>query len=267
MPTPQIQSDPIYSLPFLYSYGLNISNDATAPNTVLNIAAGQARDMNDNIDMPLGASNLPLNGVAVATPISLNAAVNGYNGLDTGSLAASTMYAVWLIGDSSYKNPVGVTLSLASNALPRMPFGYDSMRIIGYWATDSSVHFLKGYMAGNGNDKLFAYDAPQATAITAGNATSYTAVALTALVPPVENTPVSIAFAFTPGAASRTFNMTPGNGTGNAVTITGQVTSVVVSGNASVLAKVTSAVPEVDYKVSNSGDAVAINVAGFSYSI
>lgn len=263
----QVQLDPIYSLPFLYAYGMVISNDATTPNTKLNIGAGQVRDSNDNIDMPLGASNLPLNGSATATPLVLDAGVNGVNGLDTGSLAASTMYGVWVIGDSQYKNAVGAILTLASNSQPLMPLGYDSMRLIGYWPTDASSHFLKAYMSGIGTSRLFVYDAPQATAVTAGNATSYTAVALTAFVPPVENTPVSMAFAFTPGAASRVLNLTPGNATGNAVTITGQVTSVVVSGNAQVLSKVTSAVPEVDYKVSNSGDAVALNVAGFSFNI
>lgn len=247
-----IQSE---NLPNLYIDRMQVSNNATTPNTKVDVAAGQCRDSNDVMDLVLDEA------------VVVNAAVNGYNGLDTGSFAASKVYAVYVIGDSHNNNPVGAMLSLASSSAPLLPFGYDSYRKVGYAVSDASVHFLLMYNYGNGNWRQFNYDAPQATAVTAGNATSYTAVSLLALVPPVENLPVSVAFAFTPGAASRTLKLTPGNGTGDAVTITGQVVSVVVSGNANVMSKVTSAVPEVDYKVANSGDAVALNVAGFSYSV
>lgn len=262
MSNPQVQNDPVYQLPFLYVNGLSVS---VASNTTLSISAGQCRDSNDIMDIVIGSA--PLNGGTTTAPVTLNAAVIGVNGIDAGTFAASKVYAVYAIGDSRYYQAPATLLSLASNSTPTMPFGYDSYRLVGYAVTDASVHFLPAYVAGNNNYRVFAYDAPQATAVTAGNATSYTAVALTAVVPPVENLPVSIAFAFTPGAASRTLKMTPGNATGDAVTITGQVTSVVVSGNAQVLSKVTTAVPEIDYKVANAGDAVAINVAGFNFFI
>ncbi len=256
------QNNPIYQLPFLYVNGLNVS---VASNTTLSIASGQCRDSNDVMDITIGSA--PFNGATTAAPVVLNAAINGVNGLDTGSFAASLVYAVYAIGDSRGYQAPGVLLSLASSSSPTMPFGYDSYRKIGYAVSDSSVHFLSAYVAGNNNVRIFSFDAPQATAVTAGNATSYTAVALTTLVPSVENTPVSVSYAFTPGAASRTLKLTPGNGTGDAVTITGQVTSVIVSGNATVMSKVTSSVPEIDYKVANSGDAVALNVAGFTFFI
>ena len=60
MPTPQVQNDPIYSLPHLYISGLNISIAST---TILAIAPGQARDSSDNIDMPVGFPNLQGNSV------------------------------------------------------------------------------------------------------------------------------------------------------------------------------------------------------------
>lgn len=253
MSTQNIQLE---NLPFLYINGMNVSNNATTPNTKIDVSAGQCRDSNDVMDITFSAA------------ITINAGANGaVNRLDAGTFAASKVYAVYAIGDSTGKLTAGGLLSLASNSTPTMPFGYDSYRLIGYAVSDGSTHFLPAYVAGNNNYRKFAYDAPQATAVTAGNATSYTAVALTAFVPPVENTPVSIAYAFTPGAASRTLKMTPGNATGDAVTITGQVISVVVSGNATVFSKVTSSVPEIDYKVSNGGDAVAINVAGFDFFI
>lgn len=261
-----IQNDPIYTLPVLNINGLLVSNDATTPNTKLNLSAGTARDSNNVMDIALGSANPDLQGEVVAAPLVIDTDVVGANGIDTGVLQASKVYAVYAIADSRYYKPVAGLVSLSLSA-PQMPFGYDSYRLVGYAVTDSSVHFLKMYVAGSGNTRIFNFDAPQATAVTAGNATSYTAVALTALVPAVENLPVSIAYAFTPGAAGRALNLTPGNGVGNAVTITGQVTSVVISGNVQVLSKVSSSVPEIDYKVANSGDAVAINVAGFMFFV
>lgn len=241
--------------PWKYANGLRITNDGTTPNTKLNIATGSILDST-------GVFQLVSDDA-----LTINAATNGLNGLDTGSLAASKVYAIHLVADPVTQQDVGAMISLSATA-PLLPFGYSAFALVGYITTDASVHFLLGsWTAGNSSRRTFVYDAPIATAVTAGNATSYTAVALTTFVPTLENTPVSIAFAFTPGAASRTFNMTPGNGVGNAVTVTGQVTSVVVSGNVSVFAKVTASVPEIDYKVSNSGDAVAINVAGYDFFI
>ena len=251
-----VQSIPVENQPFLYINGLVVTNNATTPNTKVNLSAGQARDSSDSMDIVLSAA------VVIDTAV-----IGDPNGLDQGVLAASKVYAIYVIGDSTNKKQPAGLISLASNSTPLMPFGYDSYRLVGYAVSDASVHFLIAYIAGNNNYRIFKFDAPQATAVTAGAATSYTAVSLLAWVPPVENLPVSIAFAFTPGAASRTLKMTPGNATGDAVTITGQVTSVVVSGNADVLSKVTSSTPEIDYKVSNGGDAVAINVAGFDFFI
>lgn len=241
--------------PWGYVNGLGISNHATTPNTKISIATGSAMDST-------GVYQL-----TVSSALTLDATTTGLNALDTGSLAASKVYSVFIVADPIKQQAIGCLLSLSATA-PLLPTGYSVFKLIGYITTDASVHFLAGsWTAGNGGRRTFVYDAPIATAVTAGAATSYTAVALTTFVPLVENTPVIVNFAFTPGAASRTLKMTPGNGTGDFVTITGQVTSVVVSGNTMVFSKVTSSVPEIDYKVSNAGDAVAINVAGYDFFI
>lgn len=252
------QNLPVEQQPFLYAYGCIASNDATTPNTVIDMTLGQVRDSNDNID------------IVISSSMKINAAINGYNGLDTGSLGASKMYSMFAIADSSNKNPSGYILTLQSNNIPLMPYGYDSYRLVGYWPTNSSNHFLAAYYAGNSNGRNLVYDASQATAITAGAATTYTAVDLSNLVPlPAAgiNIPVSIAFNYIPNAAGDTFKLQPVNGTGDGVTITGQVATVHVSGNVSVLAQLGSSKPEINYKVSSGSDAVAINVAGFSFSI
>src|ERR1017187_7520789 len=96
------QLDPIVNALYLDINGLNVSNDATTPNTVLNISAGQARDSNNVIDMLLGNWLNQGNPATTANSLTLlNLAVTGANGLDTGVLAASTNYYVYIIGDSS----------------------------------------------------------------------------------------------------------------------------------------------------------------------
>lgn len=268
MTNPQIQNDSIIDVsPYIYKYGLVVSNDATTPNTKLDISAGQCRDSSNQIDMGIGANFIvPFQGIAITAPLILNAAVNGANGLDTGSLAASTMYAVYIIGDSRNIKPTASILSLATNTAPLLPFGYDSYRIISYWATDGSSHFLLGYYTVNGGMLIFKYDAPQATAVTTGNATSYTAVDLSALVPNINNTLANIQYNFNANAAADTLKLQGANSTGDAITVIAQVagSTAHIEGYVSVDAQLVSGVPKINYKVSSGSDAVALNVAGFT---
>ena len=185
MANPQIQNDPVYSLPHLYISGLNISAAST---TVLAIAPGQARDSSDNIDMPVGFPNLQGNVLPTpaaslqSLPIFVSSLVNGANGLDTGAIAASTNYAVWLIGDSRGYKPVAGLLSLYSNAFPLLPLGYDSYRLLGFANTDASKHFLVGQIVQAGNAPGFFLQ-PEVSVLSGGNATSFTGIDLSATIP------------------------------------------------------------------------------------
>jgi len=242
-------------LPY-YINGFGISNNATTPNTKLDIAAGSCLD---------STGTFQLNSNAV---ITINAAVNGLNGLDAGTFAASTVYAVYLVWDPVTFNATGAVISTSLTA-PLMPFGYSAYLLIGFAVSDSSVHFLKGYWsAGNSSTRVFTYDAPQATAVTAGHATTYTAVDLSALVPNINNTPVSIAYSFTPNAATTSIlKMQGAQSTGDAVAITGQVATVPITGNATVLAQIASSKPEINYKGVSGSDATALNVAGYTWYV
>lgn len=248
------QNIPIVIDPVKNIYGLGLSNNGTTPDEIVDIAVGQCRDSNDLLD------------IKVTAALSVNNTVNGANGLDSGSVAANTLYAVYVIASSQGRKAVAGLLSLASNATPTLPFEYDSYRKIGYVATDATSDFLAFYQYGNGADRVMRYDAP-ISALSAGAATAYTAVALTASVPPEENILVALNYSFTPNAASDTGNVTPGNATGDAFTVTGQVASVAISGPAFVMSKVTSAVPEVDYKVSVGTATLDLSVAGYNFSV
>lgn len=240
--------------PWHYANGLKISNDSVTPDEIINIATGSILDST-------GVFQLNIDSV-----LSPSIVAGGLNGLDAGAVAASSVYAVYIVSDPVTKQADGAVFSLSLTG-PLMPFGYSAYALIGFVVTDGTSDILAGsWTAGNGSRRTFLYDAPIATAVTAGAETAYTAISLAAFVPALE-APVSLAIAFTPNAASNTLKLTPGNGVGDAVTITGQVAAVVVSGNVSVLAKVTSAVPEVDYKVSVGTAAVAVNVAGYDFFI
>lgn len=239
---------------FPYAYGLGLSNNATTPNTKLDVAVGSILDSSKTFQLNLDVA------------VTIDATTTGLNGLDTGSLAASTLYNVFLVADPQSYNVTGAIISASS--IPVLPYGYGAYALIGYVATGAGSTFLKGYWTDDKSTwRTFMYDAPQATAITAGNATSYTAIDLSAFVPAVASTPVFIDSALTPAAASQTLKLQPAGGTGDAVTITGQVAAVVVSSQSLVLAQLASGDPKVSYKVSNGAAAAAINVGGYQFAI
>jgi hypothetical protein len=266
------QNIPVYAQPHLYIQGLNISY---ASSTILAIAPGAARDSNNNIDILVGYPETDqTQNVQFANytpPILINSAVNGYNGLDYGVLAASTQYAVYLIADSRQYNPVGAMISLTSNVSPLMPLGYDSFRLIGFAATytgttwfnysDNKPQNMVGF--------LQYFNQPAISVLSGGNATTFTAIDLTAnsAMPTttLENTIVEFLVTFTPAAAGDIveFRPTGSSATANLVTITGIQAGIAQSQYIQVIAGVGSSKPEVDYLVTSSSDAVSVSVASW----
>jgi len=243
--------------PFAFINGLGISNNATTPNTKLDIAAGSTLDSTGTFQLTSTAT------------ITINAANSGLNGLDTGTFAASKVYAVFLVADPVTLQPIGAMLSLSYTA-PLMPFGYSAFALLGFATTDSSVHFLKGYWTDtDSTTRIFMYDAPIAC-LTGGVATTYGTggIALTAFVPAINNLPVYINADLIPGnAAGDTLKFQPGNGTGDAITITGQVTTVHITPQVLVLSQLVTGVPTINYKVTNAGDTAAAAVGGYIFTL
>lgn len=272
--TPTIQNDPIYALPHLYISGMNISFAST---TVIAIAPGQARDANDVIDMPISFpdANNNINPAILyqnyQQPILINSAVTGYNGVDTGTIAASSQYAIYLIGDSRGYNPVGAVISLTSNAYPTLPSGYDSYRLLGFAATDGSSHFVYATQKPqNMKNAMQYFNSPAITVLTGGNATSFTVIDLTtsSAIPTttLPNVIVDLFVTFTPAAAGDTvqFRPTGSSATAGLVTITGAAAGYAQTQYIQVIAGVGSSKPEIDYKVTSGSDAVTVAVASWT---
>jgi hypothetical protein len=273
MPTPQVQNDPIYSLPHLYISGLSIS---VASTTLLAVAPGQARDANDNIDMPVGFPDLQGNTnpaiqfQGYMPPLFINSAINGANGLDAGTIAASTQYAIYLIGDSRGYNQVAAVLSLTSNPFPLLPFGYDSYRLLGFIETDGSSHFVYATHEPQQMASAVAYYLqPPVSVLSGGAATTFTGVDLNSAVPSgtLPNVIVELLVTFIPAAVGDTVVIRP---TGSAattglVTITGLVAGIAQSQYIQVIAGVNgSSHASIDYEVTSSSDAVSMSVVGWT---
>lgn len=263
------QNDPIYSLPHLYISGMNVS---VASNTVMAIAPGMCRDSNNNIDMEIGFANLqgnvnPLpvyNGYMPA--LFVNSAVVGANGLDQGALAASSNYVLYVIGDSRGYMPVAGLLSLASNAYPLLPLGYDSLRMIGFVSTDSSTHFTAASVLNESSAKEYFLAAP-VSVLASGNSTSFAAIDLSSAVPTATDPFVQVWLyvAYTPAAAGSNvqFRPTGSSATAGLVTISAQAAGVVQQQYVCVFSGVSSSLPKIDYKVSSSSDSLNVGVAAY----
>lgn len=240
-------------IPFYFN-GLGISNDATTPTTKLDVAAGSCLDSTGTFQMTNPAT------------VVINSAASGLNGLDTGTFAASTVYAVYLVSDPVTQQATGAMLSLSLTG-PLMPFGYSAWALVGYATTDSGVHFLAGYWSDNDSARrTFTFDAP-IICLNAGTQTSYTGVALTTFVPAVANTPVVIFSNFTANAAADVENLQGYNSTGDAVTIIAPVagaTAHTTSQN-TVLAQLNTAAPSIKYKVS--AGSLSLYVCGYTFDL
>jgi len=295
MATVQVQNDPIFRLPFLYINGLNIS---VASNTVIAIAPGQARDSNNMIDMPVSFPNIdnitypaPLGASATATnfyppinpngygvpnlltypaPLFVNSAVVGANGIDSGVLAASSFYCIYLIADSKNILPTAGILTLYSNAFPLLPRGYDSYRLLGFVQTDGSTHFVAADVLNMQYAKQFFLQ-PEGSIQAGGNATTFTAKALTTYVPTTTDPFVIVVLdvLFTPAAIGDVvqFRPTGSSATAGLVTVTGIAAGVPQQQFVQVIAGVSASNPSIDYKVTSSSDQVSFLVNNYTFTV
>jgi len=127
-----------------YLAGLSLSNDGTSPNTVIDVSPGICCSDDATTMMSLGAFTKSL--------ASAWTAGSGNGGLDTGAVAASTWYHVFVI-ERTDTSVVDLLLSLSATS-PAMPAGYTKKRRIGSIRTDASSHILA--FSQNGDEFLWA---------------------------------------------------------------------------------------------------------------
>ncbi len=113
--------------------GLGLTNNAVDADHDIDIAVGEARDATDATDMSLSSTLTKRIDAAWAVG-------SGAGGMDTGTVANDTVYAVWLIK----RTDTGVVDALFSTsfASPTMPTSYDRKRLIGAVVTDGAANII-----------------------------------------------------------------------------------------------------------------------------
>lgn len=258
-------STPITNARQYYVNGLKL---AYLTGTTMTVTAGRCSNSTNVNDISVG---LPLNVAATQTgelpvdagtgTVTINTAANGVAGLDTGTMANNTFYAVYAIGDSYGIEPGSACIS-ANLVSPLLPAGYDMSFRIGFIKSSGAAAILPFRQDGCGLDRWMWYDAPIATDITAGSSATYAAVDCSASLPVSTPTMVNFYCAFTPTAADDTLVLVPGTSTSTLgyATLSGSVGAVVVTGNL-VCPTDSPTTDAIDYKVT--GSAVAISVTAY----
>jgi len=248
---------PIENAGALHINGCNVS---FLTGTTLSLSAGQARDSQN------------INDISLAAAVTINAATVGANGLDTGALANSTLYAVWLIGDSTKYNDAAGLLSTSFTS-PSLPAGYDMARRVGAVLTSGAAAILEFSQRGDGADRHMYYEVAVATdiAIAVGGGGGGTAVAAAPgavdcsdSIPSTASMVHALCLLTADGAGLRSASLRDGTitGAGNPQAIMSAATSLV---NNSVLTVPCSNNPTtaIDYFTSNANAGLTISVIGY----
>lgn len=118
---------------------------------------------------------------------TLTAAItsSGAGGLDTGSEAADTWYAVWAIADSTALNSVSVLLSTSFTS-PTLPSGYDLKRLIWAVRNNTSSDFINFMQSGTGATRTcwWVEDSSNVRPLVNSSDTTWTTVDCSAYMPP-----------------------------------------------------------------------------------
>jgi len=236
---------PIVNAGIKYVNGLDISRTAAK---TMSMAVGAARDSSNSNDIVLD-SVASINGLQV-----------GANGVDVAALVASSLYAVYVIGDSTKYQPTAALLSLSATS-PNLPGGYDMYRRVGWARTDGSANLLQWWQYGKGQERMYYYDVG-ISELSGGSSTTFAAIDLATSVPPIA-TEVLFNYTFTPDGATEIAEFLPFGSvaTSGIVQIGGGVAAAQV-GMVTVPCQLDSGVPKVLYKVA-AGDTLSLLTAGF----
>lgn len=239
-------NQPIVNAGIIYVNGLGIAKTAAK---VVSLAAGASRDTTNTNDIILN------------TGVSINGATVGVNGVDVAVLVASTLYAVYVIGDSTGYEPTAGLLALGG-ATPNLPSGYDMYRRVGYVLTDGSANILQFYQYGRGQSRTYYYDVG-INVLTAGTATSFTAVDLSAAMPHIP-TQVILDIAYTANAATDTAQFLPyGSTATSGIVRFGTGVAAAQVGSIIVPCALNVGAPEILYKVTSASDSLTLLLTGY----
>jgi hypothetical protein len=162
---------PVANAPSLFVNGFQY---AVTGNTTITVTAGSCRSFDNSEDI-----------IVTAPLTTINATHRGLNGLDSGSLAANSVYALYVLSDTANLVAPGFILSLSQVNLPFLPPIFNTMRRIAWFSTDSDSHFRPINVCGLGNVRTVDFQTP-VSVLSAGTATSLTEVVLSTALPNIQ---------------------------------------------------------------------------------
>lgn len=113
---------------------LKIANNSGSPNSVIDVTFDSLITTNGTLFLAPTA----------AQTLTASTAVSGLGGIDTGSVANSTWYSVWVISNGTLWN----TLLSTSDTSPTMPVGYTYKARVGWVRTDGSANLYRTMQKG-----------------------------------------------------------------------------------------------------------------------
>lgn len=239
---------PIVNLGEKYLIGLEMSR--TDDENVA-IAAGQCRDSSNVWD------------IVVDSALNADIAINGANGLDTGSVAANTFYYVFVIGDSTRHNDAACLLSAQIDVDDiTLPAGYDVARRIGAVLTDASSDILEFHQYGSGKDRMMYYDVA-ISELSNGQSATYANIDCATSVPALACEVLAL-IDYTPNSATNKSHFLPyASSATNGIVQFGYGVAAAQRGMLQIPSSLNSGAPTIKYKVDNASDSLDVSVAGY----
>ena len=140
--TAQIRAAMGLPYPPLYAFGFNIKWIST---TVIQLSAGLIKSL------------LGIEYVVTASTLNIDITVSGAGGLDTGTAAGSSTYAVYVIWDKNNVNPTKGLFSLGFPTPTVLPAGYTDYRRVGWWMTNNTGDLFLFSQRGLYNQRKYFY--------------------------------------------------------------------------------------------------------------
>lgn len=204
--------------------------------------------------------------IELSGDFDINTNTSGFGGVDTGVIADSTWYDIYMVADSAMVNPTGGVLVLRGNAIT-LPAGYDKFFKLFMIVTNTASAWFVQNVAVLGNTVQVDYDVSDTNnrLLIGGTDAVYTDIDLIAFIPEFAKVKVFTNVDFDTTAANSSFGLRPGNGSqvGAAEVLPGFITTVGVRFDMDVL---TDTEATVQYIINNLGTAT-LRVRGFSATI
>jgi len=236
------------------------------------ITQGQCRDLNNFMDIVVGATNVQ--NFLMPNDILINPNINGAGGLDTGVLEADTLYAVFVLADSSYNKPTSGILSKETSQIPLLPAGYDTGRLVGYLRTGDDGNFLLNQIVvGSGSERKLIYN-DYVQVLTNGSSTSTTSISLENSVASFGRSETNLAIIglyYIPNNYVNSYVYIGPDSDSLYIPIVGQQSDTICYGQCEVPCPPSVSEdgnqPRVFYSVSSSSDTLDIFVEGFYFTV